>query len=480
MKKYLFGILCLCTIVAAGLVTSCNKAAEPIGTFTLDSDVCLVRDYGLNASVGFTAVNIVEVAVSDVSLPGRWSAVADLATRTVLVTAPTKPTTDEEEYDTDLEGTITIVGQDANGFSHTVQLYVAIGESFDFTQAPANCYIANRANALYAFDGTRRGERGETIPTEKVEVIWTSSQYLVQYLTFENGVVSFFVAGDDQGKLIESNVLFAAYDSEGDIIWTWHLWVTDYDPSTQFVTAASGDVFMTRNLGAGASAGGTQEQILASYGLYYQWGRLTPFIGPAYYNCASEADHVMYSYSGRRTYLEYLENSPQVGTIEFAIANPMSFILGTEESGYDWLYAGADNALWGAEKSDYDPCPRGWKVPDRDAFADFTIADNHSAEMTGSLREAYGWNLTDGTLSSFFHAGGRRSALLGGIQNLNNNENPQPWSGFYWTNGASTSDRNASALHFNLNTEDASLSEFGPEVAYPRANGFNVRCVKVQ
>lgn len=478
MKKLLFGILCLCTIVVAGTLSSCNKADEPVGTFTLDQDVCLVRDYGLNATVGFTAVNIVEVSVSEVSFPGRWSATADLASRTVLVVAPTKPTTDEEEYDTDLEGTITLVALDANGFSHTAKLYVAIGGSYDFTEDPSNCYIANHANALYAFDGTRKGERGETIPTDKVEVLWTSSQYLIQYLTFEQGVVSFFVSGDEHGKLIEGNALFAAYDADGDIIWTWHLWVTDYDPSKESVTSGSGAVFMTRNLGAGASAGTTQEQILASYGLYYQWGRPTPLIGPEYYNCASEADHVMYSYSGRRTYLEYLENTPEIGTIEFAIANPMSFILGAETSGYDWLYTSGNNELWGPEKTDYDPCPRGWKVPDQDAFADFSIADEHTAEMTESLREAYGWNLTDGTISSFFHAGGRRSALLGGIQNLNDNENPQPWSGFYWTSEASANDRNASALYFDLDTDDASHSELNPAAAYPRANGFNIRCVR--
>ena len=68
MKKLLFGILCLCTIVVAGTLSSCNKADEPVGTFTLDQDVCLVRDYGLNATVGFTAVNIVEVSVSEVSV----------------------------------------------------------------------------------------------------------------------------------------------------------------------------------------------------------------------------------------------------------------------------------------------------------------------------------------------------------------------------------------------------------------------------
>ncbi|MFQ9830782.1 MAG: hypothetical protein ACLRXR_12080 [Alistipes putredinis] len=80
----------------------------------------------------------------------------------------------------------------------------------------------------------------------------------------------------------------------------------------------------------------------------------------------------------------------------------MSFILGVEESGYDWLYSDHDNELWGAVKTVYDPCPKGWKVPDKDVYADFMIGDDHDQEQTEALREAYGWNLTDGTMTSFF------------------------------------------------------------------------------
>ena len=56
----------------------------------------------------------------------------------------------------------------------------------------------------------------------------------------------------------------------------------------------------------------------------------------------------------------------------------------------------------GAVKTVYDPCPKGWKVPDKDVYADFMIGDDHDQEQTEALREAYGWNLTDGTMTSFF------------------------------------------------------------------------------
>ena len=73
-------------------------------------------------------------------------------------------------------------------------------------------------------------------------------------------------------------------------------------------------------------------------------------IGPAYYNCAFAEDHKMYNINGRLTYLDYVESTPETGTMEYAIAYPMSFILGVEESGYDWLYSDHDNELWGASR----------------------------------------------------------------------------------------------------------------------------------
>lgn len=34
------------------------------------------------------------------------------------------------------------------------------------------------------------------------------------------------------------------------------------------------------------------------------------------------------------------------------------------------------------------------------------IGDDHDQEQTEALREAYGWNLTDGTMTSFFSEAG--------------------------------------------------------------------------
>ena len=117
-------------------------------------------------------------------------------------------------------------------------------------------------------------------------------------------------------------------------------------------------------------------------------------------------------------------------------------------------------------------------MPDKDVYADFMIGDDHDQEQTEALREAYGWNLTDGTMTSFFLGGGRRPYLTGLIQNVNSNADAQPWIGCYWTSGLGTDELSASGLYFSLDTDDAASSEFVPARNYQRANGLQVRCVR--
>jgi uncharacterized protein (TIGR02145 family) len=471
MKKLVCRFLCLGIVLAVSMnLVGCSDDDGPVGTLYFPRDVCMVDKPGGTASVEFTAVNIVKLNITDT--PEGWTVTADLQTSRMTVTAPAS-----DDSDAETGGVLTLVGYDTDGKTVSADLRVGIGRTVDLTGRTANCYIANYANAYYTFDGTVKGN-GEKIPTARVELMWGSTSHMIENLTLDDGRVSFFVTADKKGEFIEGNALIAAFDAQDKVVWSWHVWVTQYDPSAESVTSAAGDVFMTRNLGAGAGGNATVDDIYLSYGLYYQWGRPTPMIGPAYYNCAFAEDHKMYNINGRLTYLDYVESTPETGTMEYAIAYPMSFILGVEESGYDWLYSDHDNELWGAVKTVYDPCPKGWKVPDKDVYADFMIGDDHDQEQTEALREAYGWNLTNGTMTSFFLGGGRRPYLTGLIQNVNSNADAQPWIGCYWTSGLGTDELSASGLYFSLDTDDAASSEFVPARNYQRANGLQVRCVR--
>ena len=142
---------------------------------------------------------------------------------------------------------------------------------------------------------------------------------------------------------------------------------------------------MDRNLGA-LTADCTQP---AARGLYYQWGRKDPFPYPA--TCqdivkrtdAVYADGFAYAVSNPR---DSWENPYDVMTVEWSIAHPTTFMNNAlfqdwEERAAvaDWLYGNHPN-LWGnittssgniskvSNKSIYDPCPVGWKVPSAEDF----------------------------------------------------------------------------------------------------------------
>lgn len=123
--------------------------------------------------------------------------------------------------------------------------------------------------------------------------------------------------------------MIGAYDAGGTLIWSWHVWAADYDPEAEGgAVDFNGYSMMTRNLGALAADNSSVENILASYGLYYQWGRKDPFIGPSSYNAANGASASMYNGGGSRVYLRTAASSAETGTVAYAVQHPLTFITG--------------------------------------------------------------------------------------------------------------------------------------------------------
>ena len=156
----------------------------------------------------------------------------------------------------------------------------------------------------------------------------------------------------EDGKLVieipenarSGNAIVAVKNSSGTILWSWHIWVTDFNPDETQQTYVSGAVLMDRNLGAVSLNPGTME----SFGLYYQWGRKDPFVINGYMVTAP-ADAI-----------KYVDRDPNNDTIEQATKNP-DIVYNDANWGYRY-------DLWGKEKTIYDPCPAGWRVMDPDAW----------------------------------------------------------------------------------------------------------------
>lgn len=156
----------------------------------------------------------------------------------------------------------------------------------------ANSYLVHGAGA-YSFDATVMGNGVSTEPfaatklsPSSAALLWQDAPALLSDVRLEEGRVH-FTAGEGQG-----NVLIAVRDADGRILWSWHIWVTDYDPSSQ-APKLNGLSWMTRNLGALSD---DYDETGSAKGFVYQWERKDPFPSGAGWNDLN--DITVYDASG--------------------------------------------------------------------------------------------------------------------------------------------------------------------------------------
>lgn len=477
MKRFA-GWICA---LAAALFISCGDD-DVTGSLAFDSPAIFFAE-GETApvSVHFSASNLDSFSLT--SQPSGWDdIVIDAAARTVTVTPPTSFDDDEER-----NGTLTLSGTGRDGASASASLFVGVVGREDLSAQRANSYVVNKKETNYLIDVEHRSD-GSSLATASVGVIWQSSTNLIQYLTMANGKASFYVGtdSDDEESIKSGNALIGAYDASGTLLWSWHVWVANYDPeSADNQRVFNGYTMMDRNLGALDSSNGSTEEILDSYGLYYQWGRKDPFIGPSSYNFANGTAATIYNGSNSSLTVTPVASSAEYGTEDYARLNPQIFITGVEDSAYDWLWSAHADDLWtapGRAKSLYDPCPAGWRVAPAAAFEGLTP----DAESVAWENTKYSVTLTKNGVSSLFMGAGRRIYLDGKFQNLYFTDaepmstrvvgEAQPWIGLYWTADAQSADNLSEALYFHYGATETVQHGY----ALRRSSGLPVRCVKAE
>ena len=254
------------------------------------------------------------------------------------------------------KATITATANDGSGVKAEAEVTVILKKTT--FASPANCYIVTNAGE-YIFK-TLKGNSSESVGNvASAEVLWETFGThkapevgdLVKEVSYNNGEIT-FKATDRKG-----NAVIAAKDAAGNILWSWHIWMTDQPVEKVYPSNAT---MMDRNLGAISATPGN----VGTIGLKYQWGRKDPFLGAASHNFNVEAKSTI-------TWPQSEESSATTGTILYATEHPTTFIdKSAEHTNEDWYYTGnksTDNTRWTTSdkaKSIYDPCPAGWRVPD--------------------------------------------------------------------------------------------------------------------
>lgn len=214
----------------------------------------------------------------------------------------------------------------------------------------ANCYIVSTP-WKHRFKCTVKGNSDEPVgDIASVEVIWETKN--TDESVTKGEIIKSVTLVDDYIELYPSdnmtpgNALVAVKDADGNILWSWHIWVVDYDPESTRQLYRSGAIMMDRNLGAlDLDPDGVKV-----FGLLYQWGRKDPFVGCGNVNNASFA--VTYP----KEVISHKDFSTGLNWLEYSIKCPTVVM--------DNCIWNRDDSLWMSNKTKYDPCPPGWKVPE--------------------------------------------------------------------------------------------------------------------
>ncbi len=465
------------------LFVSCKDDDETYGEIDIQAEALFFSTESQTKETTYSANNVIDITVG--TTPTGWEAVVDTQTQTITVTSPDSFTGDNEA-----SGSIQLSLTSTDNLVSSEYLYVSKSEKDDRTNLRANSYLINKPSVEVTLDLRYKGESNEPTNIVSAEVLWQTKYDMIKYFSYDNGIVSFFISHDsDNNTLIDSgNAMIVGYDQDDNIVWSWHVWASDYDSETSTMTMADGSVMMTRNLGATANGYSTTDDILGSYGMYYQWGRKDPFVGPMLYNASSEygsgsPDMVAYSGTGSTIYIDYEEYA---NTMAYATANPHNYLKATSVSDQNWSTDANQANFWGTTKTVNDPCPKGWMVAPKAAFSNLAIKDDLTLEITEArdkYENQFGWTLQNATAEDFFLAGGRRRYDNGQILNIynpvtrNNALEAQPWEGYYWSSEIAAGDK-SSAMYFFFDKLAPTNSTIDTNAEVGRANALQVRCVK--
>lgn len=333
----------------------------------------------------------------------------------------------------------------------------------------SNCFVV-KPDGFLSFEPYYRVESGggydiadyldpknEKLRIDRVGIIWQTKDCIGNNT---NG--DLVKLGEDTGDIHrkiyvytkeKGNALIAAYNKYGEIIWSWHIWVTDHEPDNigKAVTyytydwdetgihpdrpRIQGYAVMSCNLGALADwQSGTSEgtvlrypsQQTQAFGMLYQWGRKDPF-PPLRYILGIHQDYnddhtdIHYGNDNKTevhktstTDKNYLFHSvigqDLTGAVKYAIANPTVFICGTHKAfqseayveasdnyfnGGDWCPQGeSDNKLWGG----LDPGTAGMKSLTINKSKNVHLYNNYGDKKSIFDPCPTGWRVAPGEL----------------------------------------------------------------------------------
>ncbi|MDR2131198.1 MAG: DUF4906 domain-containing protein, partial [Odoribacteraceae bacterium] len=395
--------------------------------------------------------------------------------------------------------------------------------------AEANSYIVNplpgNVQATYGvpvtrvnkFWGSVDGAVANVLATDtewEAEVIWQDGGTGIKLINFCESSGTVIPAGKYGGKgenhfyfspagsTASGNVLIGVKKkgtpaSEG-YLWSWHLWLTNYNPDNAPLSwqedvysypvtggavhrysgatwaASYTDKFiMDRNLGAASAT--RADGIAKTCGLYYQFGRKEPFpaAGVKLYNASGAMVTAFTATPG-----DCIVRVQGRTATKTAIQHPYNFYYPESGNG-DWVQSNPypatswNNPTWqtSTTKSLFDPCPPGWRLPVNGTWATSFLSGTNTpnaANYPGDYKNGQdqaGWEFYMSGSSgetAFYPASGFRHVTTGTMYFERN-------YGYNWSSTPNSS--TSYSLHFTA-------ANVYPQYAAHRGLGLPARCIQ--
>lgn len=442
-------------------ISNKNSVTISAGTFEVTGNNVFEYTGGTN---DITVTSTAKINDSDTEVPVGWTTAFDTEDGTCpdwltmsepdaegnvkIAVAPQDKSTDEAPHATILRNTPEVTDYD-------------LSKEGDVSKPinTANCYIINApgtyrlplvyGNAIKNGNTNLDSGIGETnfIPSAKSAegvvdpwipevaeaiILWQDVQTAMisnAAITSDNKYMTFSV---DKNTIQQGNAVVAVRDASQNILWSWHIWVTDFKPGDDnlipvkqpdvtdtyyampytlgYCAGPNPEYYPARDVTITFTQDGTGEQkefvirqqyyekAINNNTPFYQWGRKDPF--PAATNVKDEADrsgiYIQRSGDGYVKNCIYAEGmnfttANSVNSMALSILNPLTFSTANDNF---WYGSSQIESLWGdggltslPKKTIYDPSPVGYCVPPEKFFWESTSAINSNL----STKEAKGY-----------------------------------------------------------------------------------------
>jgi len=294
---------------------------------------------------------------------------------------------------------------------------------------------------------------------------------------------------------VKGNALVVLKDKNDVILWSWHIWVVDGLANLTFTDCTGSPTIQNMNLGATQNTlymDGTSQTNQDAIGLFYQYGRKDPFVMPKSLTRKTSSPFLTGKDLTRR--VERDEETKANARVDWTIKNPDARILRSLSTqtvrsavGFsNWTYAAADlKTYWhSTEKTIYDPCPKGYKVPDYSVFAEF---DSDKAPAVHVVNTGYLFGTSSSvtpsassydpsTMAYFPNCGFLLQGTMEGKTHTYATNHMYTYRAFNWT----TTPTESHIRVFPGGATGCHLDSSGNPFQASMGSANNIRCMKIQ